>query len=233
MKARHTLPAIAFVSAVSLAGLGGLPATSSAQDRGYQGPARQQDYSSALRFNVSPNRAEVFVDGSYAGRVDDFDGMFQRLRVRPGYHDVEFYLDGYRNIHERVYVEPNTQRTLSLNLQRLAYGERAYNRPVDRGRGDWWDPRTNNSSARFGTVSIGLAPYDAEVWVDGRRWSNNYGRNDQYNGYNRGRDDRMALRLDPGRHRIEVRRTGYRTYARDVNVPTGGTVTFNVTLRRG
>lgn len=229
MRVRHTLPAIAFVGAVALAGVCAFPAATAAQDRGYgyQGPSRQQDYSAALRFNVSPNRAEVFVDGSFAGRVDDFDGMFQRLRVRPGYHDVEFHLEGYRNIHERVYVGPNTSRTLALNLQPLARGERAYNRPVDRGRGDWWDARSNNSSARFGTVAIGLAPYDSEVWVDGRRWSNNY------TGNGRGRNERMALRLDPGRHRIEVRRTGYRTYARDVNVTTGGTITFDVTLRHG
>jgi hypothetical protein len=225
MRVRHTLPAIAFISAVAFAGVGAFPAPAAAQDRGYQGQARQQDYSAALRFSVSPNRAEVFVDGSYAGRVDDFDGVFQRLRVRPGYHNVEFYLDGYRTIQERIYAQPNASRTISLSLQPLARGERAYGRPVDHGHGDWWDARSNSSSARFGTVSLGLAPYDSEVWVDGRRWSNN--------GNGRGRNERMALRLDPGRHHIEVRRAGYQTYARDVNVATGATVTVNVTLRHG
>jgi hypothetical protein len=40
------------------------------------------------------------------------------------------------------------------------------------------------------------------------------------------------MRLDPGRHYIEVRRAGYRTYTRDVTVSTGKTMTFNVSLRR-
>src|SRR6185312_3885852 len=38
---------------------------------------------SAVRIEVSPNDAEVYVDGYYAGIVDDFDGVFQRLRVTP------------------------------------------------------------------------------------------------------------------------------------------------------
>jgi hypothetical protein len=230
MRVRHTLPLIALMSAMTLGTVGMTAVPAAAQDRGYQ-RGRETDYSSALRFNVSPNRAEVFIDGSYAGRVDDFDGMFQKLRVRPGQHEVVLYLDGYRTVRERVFVGADSTRTIQLNLPRLGRGERAYGRPVDRGTGDWWDPRSNNSnnsvnsSARLGTVSLGLAPYDSEVWVDGRRWSQT--------GNGRGRNERMALRLNAGRHRIEVRRPGYQTYVRELNVPTGGTVSFNVTLRRG
>jgi hypothetical protein len=33
--------------------------------------------------------AQVFVDGSYAGVVDDFDGTFQRLNLVPGTHQIE------------------------------------------------------------------------------------------------------------------------------------------------
>ena len=223
MRVRHTL--IAWVSAMTLASVGVMPA--SAQDRGFQ-RGQQYDYSASLRFDVNPNRAEVFVDGAYAGRVDDFDGIFQRLRVRPGNHDVVLFLDGYRTARARVYAEADSTRTVRMDMQRLARGERASGRPVDRGNGDWWDPRWNDSSARFGTVSLGIAPYNAEIWVDGRRWSNGVGR-----GRGRGNNDRMALRLEPGRHRIEVRSPGYRTYARDLNVQTGATVTVNVTLRRG
>ena len=39
---------------------------------------------SSVRVEVKPKEAEVFVDGYYAGIVDDFDGVFQRLRVTPG-----------------------------------------------------------------------------------------------------------------------------------------------------
>jgi hypothetical protein len=49
---------------------------------------------SALRLQVSPRETEVFVDGYYAGTVDDFDGVFQRLRLEPGAHELTLYLPG-------------------------------------------------------------------------------------------------------------------------------------------
>ena len=52
----------------------------------------------SVQFDVTPRQAEVFVDGYYAGIVDDFDGMFQRLRVEPGQHEITLYLDGYRTV---------------------------------------------------------------------------------------------------------------------------------------
>ena len=39
-----------------------------------------------LRTQVTPREAEVYVDGYLTGTVDDFDGMFQRLRVPLGEH---------------------------------------------------------------------------------------------------------------------------------------------------
>ena len=39
---------------------------------------------SALRIEVKPVEAEVYVDGYLAGSVDEFDGFFQRLNLTPG-----------------------------------------------------------------------------------------------------------------------------------------------------
>ena len=66
----------------------------------YPGYAYGQVYDpeSSIRFKVSPRNAEVFVDGYYAGTVDDFDGVFQRMRLEPGPHDVTLYLPGYRTV---------------------------------------------------------------------------------------------------------------------------------------
>jgi hypothetical protein len=36
---------------------------------------------SSLQLQVTPRETEVFVDGYFAGRVDDFDGRFQRLPI--------------------------------------------------------------------------------------------------------------------------------------------------------
>jgi hypothetical protein len=43
----------------------------------------------ALRLKLKPREAEVYVDGAYAGIVDDFDGAFQKLHLPPGKHTIE------------------------------------------------------------------------------------------------------------------------------------------------
>jgi hypothetical protein len=38
---------------------------------------------------MTPRHAEVFIDGYYAGLVDDFDGIFQSLKLESGPYGVE------------------------------------------------------------------------------------------------------------------------------------------------
>src|SRR5262245_45560319 len=54
----------------------------------YYYPYYSYDPTSALKLEVTPKDAEVYVDGYYAGIVDDFDGAFQRLHVLPGNHEL-------------------------------------------------------------------------------------------------------------------------------------------------
>ena len=44
--------------------------------------------SGSLRVIVDPEQTRVYVDGYYAGIVDDFDGIFQRLSLPPGRHEI-------------------------------------------------------------------------------------------------------------------------------------------------
>jgi hypothetical protein len=83
----------------------------------------------SLRIEVKPSNAEVYVDGYYAGIVDDYDGTFQRLRVMPGQHEIEVYLDGFRTFRQRLYLEPNNTFKLKANLEPLPAGEAAEPRP--------------------------------------------------------------------------------------------------------
>jgi hypothetical protein len=55
-----------------------------------------------LRLRVRPRSAEVYVDGYYAGRVDDFDGVFQALRLTPGPHHLEIIAPGYEVLEFQV-----------------------------------------------------------------------------------------------------------------------------------
>jgi hypothetical protein len=65
-----------------------------------------------IRTLVEPAKARVYVDGYYAGVADDFDGMFQRLNVAPGRHQITFKLEGYTSHTFSVYA--NVGETLKL-----------------------------------------------------------------------------------------------------------------------
>jgi hypothetical protein len=62
---------------------------------GGYGGAYAQAGTGALRLIVQPTSASVYVDGYYAGIVDDFDGMFQRLSLEPGPHRIEIASPGF------------------------------------------------------------------------------------------------------------------------------------------
>ena len=202
-------------------------------------------YESDLRVNVKPNDASVFVDGYFAGQVDDFDGVFQRLHLEPGQHEIVVYLQGHRSIRERLYFSPNSVRKLSGTLDRLAPGESDEGPPVplnppqppdpgrvppaggplprrgppspppDRGPG----PGAGNPApSRVGTLSIRVQPGDAEVLIDGERW--NIGSS----------NDRLLIQLSEGRHVVDVRKNGYRPFSTEVQMRGGETAPLNVSL---
>jgi hypothetical protein len=59
--------------------------------------AEQGDYDTgSLKLKVKPRQAQVYVDGYFSGLVDDYDGTFQRLRLRAGAHRVEVRLEGFQ-----------------------------------------------------------------------------------------------------------------------------------------
>ena len=83
----------------------------------------------SVRLEVTPRDAEVYVDGYYAGTVDDFDGAFQRLRVEPGEHEIEVYREGFRPFRQKVYLTPDNTFRIRQALQPLAPGEQPEPRP--------------------------------------------------------------------------------------------------------
>jgi len=78
---------------------------------------------SNLRIKVRPREASVYVDGYFAGRVDEFDGAFERLHVAPGGHEITIYLEGFRSLKRQLYLNPNNTRTIEGTLEKLAAGE--------------------------------------------------------------------------------------------------------------
>lgn len=206
---------------------------------------RYFDDSASLRLQVAPKEAEVFVDGYYAGRVDDFDGTFQRLHLHRGEHEVTLYLDGYRTVRQRIYLQPNATFKVHYDMETLRPGDTAEARPTppatvtatpDGGSTDRGlpprrlPPGRRDAPVRGGTqpgdrsdggsLSLRVQPGNAEVRIDGERWDGSAS------------NDRLVVQLAPGQHRVEVRREGYRSYESDINVRRGETTTLNVSLSR-
>lgn len=198
------------------------------------------DLTSALRLDVEPRQAQVFVDGYYAGIVDEFDGVFQRLRVQPGGHTITLYLEGYRTETQELYLRPGTDQRVRLTMQPIGPGEQSeppappdvaavgpgdgdapYRPGPDERRGPEREPpqrEVRPAPARFGTLSLRVQPADAEIFVDGQRWS---GSPDQ---------DRIFIQLPEGRHRVEVRKPGFATYTEEVLIRRDRTLSVNVGL---
>jgi len=207
-------------------------------------PAGASD--SSLRIEVTPRDTEVFVDGYYAGVVDDFDGTFQRLHVEPGPHEIVLYHDGYRTATEHVYLAPDKTFKIKRALEKLPPGSSPEPRPVPPPPpADFGAPRPlprggpgnqspgppppgppssrppgNQTQRAEGQLLLHVQPSDADVLIDGQPWPA------------APTQDRVVLDLPPGRHVIQVRKPGYVGYTTEVEVRSGETSNLDVTLRR-
>jgi len=73
----------------------------------------------AVRLKVKPRDAQVYVDGYFAGQVDQYDGVFQRLRVEPGPHRIEVKADGYEPLMFEIRALPDQTVTYKGDLKRI------------------------------------------------------------------------------------------------------------------
>ena len=181
----------------------------------------------SVRLEVKPEETEVYVDGYYAGVVDSYDGFFQRLRLPPGEHEIELYLDGYANTRETLYLVAGETHKIRHDMEPLAEGVPPPQRPEPSGPSasvsypnERRRPPVGQQcvSEEFGTLAVRVQPADAEVLIDGELWQGFEGL------------DRLVVELGAGPHRVEVRRDGYRTYRSEVDVRAGDTVLLNVSL---
>lgn len=71
-----------------------------------------------VRLKVEPRDAEVFVDGYYAGRVDDFDGARQKLSITRGVHRIELRARGYETTTFNITIVVGETTTYKTALKR-------------------------------------------------------------------------------------------------------------------
>lgn len=176
-----------------------------------------------VRIQVTPQKTEVYVDGSYAGIVDDFDGLFQRLHLPPGDHEIQFYLEGYRTVRKTLYLNPGTSYKVEHEMERLAEGETQEPRPSAPRRESSATPIDVETPARvapsqFGVLVIRVQPTSAEILIDGEPWSDNEAAAE------------VVIHLAGGRHRVEVRKHGYQSFETAVELRAGETSRLNIRL---
>lgn len=204
----------------------------------------------SLRVQVTPRDTEVFIDNYYAGIADDFDGLFQRLHVEPGAHDITLYHDGYRTVRQRIYIQPTGTFRLRYMMMPLGPGEVAEPRPV--GPPPPQNPPGPPSSAgpsRYpplpprGAPPQGAYPPPPGTYPPPGNAADSTSLSirvqpgnaevfidgERWEGPG---DERLTVRVAPGLHHIEVRHDGYRTYQTDVNARPGETSTVNISLSR-
>lgn len=69
-----------------------------------------------LRLRVTPRHAQVFVDGYYAGVVDDYDGIVQALSLEDGPYHIELVALGYEPLEFDVRIIPGRKITYRGDL---------------------------------------------------------------------------------------------------------------------
>jgi hypothetical protein len=209
----------------------------------------------SLRIEVTPRDAEVYVDGYYAGTVDDFDGTFQRLHIETGEHEIEVYKEGFRPFRQKVYLTPDNTFRIRQALQALGPGEQPEPKP---------QPLSPPPSAQGGQSPMQppqgmprrpggrrpLPPPGAQQGPEprsgqpGSTSASGYGTLtirsqpadaevsiDGENWRGPSGQDRLTIELAEGSHTVEIRKPGYRTYVTQVEIRRGETTPLNVSLR--
>jgi PEGA domain len=193
-----------------------------------------------IRTLVEPAKARVYVDGYYAGIVDDFDGLLQRLNVSPGRHEITLKLEGYKSHTFAIYANRDQTLKLRWDMERGSGETRDtaadYDRAAARGEreldrdDDETDENENRDSARVErdrSREVDAEPADRPYTPPSR----DAGRgvlefqiepadaSVYIDGEFFGKASQMSrVDLPPGRHRIEVVRPGYKTEEAEVEV---------------
>jgi hypothetical protein len=204
---------------------------------------------SSARIEVKPREAQVYLDGYYVGIVDQFDGVFQRLDIPPGEHELTVYLPGYHTMRERTFFRPGHGYHFKEALQPLPPGAPPEPKPQPEPRpaapggpepyrggdpnapGPYRQPaappqgRPLPPPGRGGERGAEFGTLNLRVQPPDAVVVIDGERWDSPEG-----GSRLVVQLPAGPHRIEVRRDGFRTYTQTIQIRAGEQQTLNVSL---
>jgi hypothetical protein len=211
----------------------------------------------SARLEVKPRNAQVYIDGYYVGVVDQFDGVFQRLDLPTGEHELSIYLPGHRTYSQRTLFRPGA-----------GYHFKAILEPLPAGAPEEPAPKPSPEARRGGDPSRDLEGYPDEsrdprdrrdprdprrtVPIPDRQGdrrapeSRDFGTlnlrvqpidavviidGERWDSPEGG--SRLVLQLAGGSHRLEVRKDGFRTYTSTFQIRPGETQALNISLTPG
>ena len=216
---------------------------------GYRTYRYREGNISQIRTLVEPAKTRVYVDGYYAGIVDDFDGLLQRLNVSPGRHEISLKLEGYQAHTFAIYA--NREQTLKLRWDmvrgngetRDSIGdvgdrdERDSGRDAEREDRDSdrrADPAERNPNSDADRAEKPYAPPSrgsdrGELFLDVQPADASVYVDGEFYGK---ASEVTRLELPNGRHRVEVVRPGYKTEEKEVDIErTAARVTVKLERR--
>lgn len=192
-----------------------------------------KDPRGVVRFQVYPKNTEVYIDGYYAGIVDDFG----KLRLEPGPHDITLYLDGHRVFEETVYSTAGSTVRIHHEMEPLAPGEPVPLRPAVPGGGtraaaalaparrpqppppsSMTTPSSPSTSSEYGELVLRSKPSEPEVWIDGELWHFSVA------------GEGLRVHLPAGSYELQLRKEGFEPFVTRVDVFPGETTALNVRL---
>ena len=101
-------------------------------ERQAYGPAEQW---ATIDTDISPEEAQVYLDGRYIGTADDFDGYPDYLYLKPGRYRIEFRLEGYETLTRQIEARPGMYLDFTDKLHGIAGARQhgSYERPKPQG----------------------------------------------------------------------------------------------------
>lgn len=213
----------------------------------------------ALDTDISPERAEVWVDGKRVGLADDFDGYPNYLWLEKGTYDVVFYLPGYRTLARQYTIYPGLvidvedrlekgeaihpldlvprsterrdARIRAEEEQRLEV-ERRLRREEDEYGGEpgqRWEVRPDDSDGTGEALDARAEPGRLRLRVEPSDASIYLDGRFLGTGSELSRL-RTGLIVDPGEHRLEVVRPGRQAEARRIEIESGRELAVEIEL---
>ena len=151
--------------------------------------AQQNQQPGEVRFsadNEQQRDSGVWIDGKYFGYVKELKGD-KKVLLPPGEHEISIRSDGYKDLVEKIVVEPGQAQTVDVVMEE--------------------NPKAIYPGDDAAELRLDIQPKRAAVFLDDAY----VGHGGDFGGRFR------SMLVGPGKHRLKVTLNGYRSYEGEIN----------------